>query len=114
MIASVGLYGVLAFSVAQRRREIGLRSALGASSGGLVALVAGQAARLVAAGLLLGVAAALVAGPYVEPMLFQVDARDPTVFLIVTLVLAAVAALAATVPSLRAARVHPLIALRQD
>jgi len=113
-IASVGLYGVLAFSVAQRRREIGLRSALGASSGGLVALVAGQATRLVVAGLLLGVTAALVAGPYIEPMLFQVDARDPTVFLFVTLVLVAVAVLAATVPSLRAARVHPLIALRQD
>jgi predicted permease len=113
-IASVGLYGVLAFSVAQRRHEIGVRAALGASAGGLVAMVAGQAARMVAAGLLLGVAAALAAGPYLEPMLFQVSGRDGGVLAGVAVVLALVGAVAAVVPARRAARVQPLIALRQS
>jgi ABC-type antimicrobial peptide transport system permease subunit len=112
-IASLGLYGVLAFSVAQRTHEIGVRAALGASAGGLIALVASQAMRLVAAGLTLGVAVALAAGPYLEPMLFEVDPRDASVIGAVALMLAAVGAVAAVIPALRAARVEPLIALRR-
>lgn len=111
-IASVGLYGVLAFGVAQRRHEIGVRSALGASAGGLIAMVAGQAARLVVAGLLLGIAFALAAGPYLEPMLFEVSGRDGGVLAVVAAVLALVGAVASIVPALRAARIEPLIALR--
>jgi predicted permease len=114
VIASVGLYGVLAFAVAQRRHEIGVRSALGASARGLIALVAGQAARLVFAGLVVGIVGALAVAPYVQPMLFDVDARDPWVLAAVALVLAAVAAVAAGVPAFRAARVQPVIALRRD
>ncbi len=114
VIAAVGLYGVLAFGVAQRRHEIGVRSALGASPGGLVALVGWQAARLVTAGLLIGIAAALFAAPRIEPLLFDVNPRDPSVLASVALILAAVAAVAATLPAMRAARVQPVIALRQS
>lgn len=113
VIASVGLYGALSFSVAQRTREIGVRSALGASRRGVIALVAWQASRWLLAGLLVGVVVALAAGSWVQPLLFDVDARDPAVLAGVALLLLAVGMVASAVPALRAARVPPVIALRR-
>jgi putative ABC transport system permease protein len=114
LVSGIGLYSVLAFAVAQRKFELGIRSALGAGSGDLVRLVVGQALRLVGIGIALGIAAALAAGGRIEPLLFQVSPRDPLVLAGVVLVLLASAVVAAVVPSRRALRVDPATALRAE
>ena len=114
LVSGVGLYSVLAFAVAQRRIELGIRSALGAGAGDLVRLVLGQALRLVIIGLALGVAVAMAAAGRIEPLLFQVSPRDPLVLVGVVLVLLLAAVLAACVPSLRATRVDPATAMRAE
>jgi putative ABC transport system permease protein len=114
VLASVGLYGLIATSVAQRVREIGVRMALGAGRGQVAGLVLGQALRLVQWGLAVGLAAALVAGGALRDMLFEVDPRDLGVLAAVTAVLLLVGAAASLLPALRAARVDPMTALRQD
>lgn len=114
LIAAVGLYGVLAFDVAQQRRELGIRVALGASSGGIRRLVLVRAIRLVAMGLLIGSAGALAALPFMQELLFNLQAADGLAFFIAAGVLAVTAALATWLPARRATRADPMEALRSQ
>ena len=109
-----GLYSVLAFDVALRRAELGIRSALGASRSVLVRMLVRRALTLVGAGMALGAAVTLAGAPLVEPLLFQVSPRDPLVYLAVVSMLAGVAALAGWIPARRVARVDPRTALEAD
>jgi len=111
-LAGFGIYGVVSYSVARRRTEMGIRMALGAGAGGLQRMVLWQGIRPVVAGLLVGIAAALAAGRILSSLLFQVSARDPLTIGAVAVVLLAVSAAAALVPARRATRVDPMKALR--
>jgi putative ABC transport system permease protein len=113
-LAATGLYGVLAFWVTQRRREIGVRMALGARRTDVVRLVLKHALTLVGIGLATGFAGALGVTRVLAGLLFGVTARDPIVLAGVPLLVAAVALLACTLPARRAARVDPMVALRTD
>jgi predicted permease len=113
-LAVIGVYGVLSYAVARRTREIGLRVALGATSGDVMRLVGMQALRLIAIGLILGAAGAIAAGRVVAGLLFGVSPHDPVVFAIVLGVLAVAATVASLLPIRRAARVDPQLALRAD
>ncbi|MHB1330320.1 MAG: ADOP family duplicated permease, partial [Gemmatimonadales bacterium] len=114
LVAAIGLYGVIAYNVAQRMHELGIRMALGASRRNVVSLVVVQAIRFAGFGILIGLAIALAAGGLIEPLLFQQSARDPVVLLGVALVLALVALLASLAPASRAVRADPNAALRSD
>lgn len=114
VVAAIGLYSVLAFDVAQRVREIGLRTALGASTPSIIGLIVSRAALIAAGGVTIGVLIALVLAPRVEGMLYGVSARDPLTFAGVALALGLIALAASGLPALRAARVDPNIALRAD
>jgi predicted permease len=114
VVAAVGLYSVLAFDVAQRTREIGIRTALGARKARLLRSVVTQGAGLGAVGVVLGLGAAYFAGPYVQDLLFETSPRDPTIFAIVAVTLLAVSVAASLLPGLRATRVDPMTALRAD
>ena len=112
LLAAIGLYGVTAYTVGQRTQEIGVRMALGARSGTVLAMVFRQAGAVVLAGLVVGVAGALMLSRFVAGMVYGVSPRDPLTLLGVSLLLVAVAAIATYVPALRAARVDPMIAIR--
>lgn len=114
VIAVVGIYGVIAYSVIRRTNEIGIRMALGAKAGDVLWLVLGQGARIVGLGLLLGLAGTLAAGRAIESMLYRTSAYDPIILAAVTLLFAAIAALACWFPARRATRVDPVIALRAE
>jgi ABC-type antimicrobial peptide transport system permease subunit len=114
LVSAVGLYGVLAFGVAQRRFELGVRAALGAGSGRLVGAVLAEALRLVGSGIALGTAVAVAAGGALAPLLFEVSPRDPLVYGGVALTLLLTGAAAAWIPSWRATRVDPATALRAE
>jgi predicted permease len=114
VLAAVGVYGVLAHSVNQQRREIGIRRALGAQGGDVLRLVAGQGLKLAVVGLALGLLLALAFTRALASLLFGVSATDPWTFGGVTVVLLCVAVLACYIPARRATRVDPLIALRYD
>jgi predicted permease len=114
LLAGIGLYGVLAYTVSQRTREIGLRMALGAAPASIAGLVLHQVARLTIVGAVLGGAAALLSGRYVESLLFRVQGQDATVTGGALIVLILVAASAGYLPAFRASRVDPMRALRQD
>ncbi len=114
LLAAVGLYGVLAYSVAQRTREIGVRMALGASGERVRGMVLGQMGRMLAVGGVLGLAAALALGRVARSLLFQLQGHDPRVLAGGAVVLAAVALAAAYLPARRASRVHPMEALRYE
>jgi predicted permease len=113
VLAAVGLYGVVSYAVGQRTSEIGIRRALGARAGSVLALVARQGSAPVAIGILVGLAAAFGASRLIGAMLFQTSPADPVVFGAVPILLGVVAAVATYVPARRAVRVDPLIALRQ-
>jgi predicted permease len=113
-LAGLGLYGVVAYDVAQRRREVGVRMALGARAANVLRMVLGDAVRVIVSGLVTGVVAAVVAARWVEPLLFHVSARDPLVHAAVAGVLLVSALVAATLPAVRAARLQPTEALRDD
>ena len=113
VLASIGLYGVMAFMVSQRNREIGLRMALGAARGDVLSMVLKHAMILVGIGTFLGLAAAFAVSNLVESILFG-SARDPVTFVGVAVMLAVVAFLATLVPALKASRVDPLVALRYE
>ncbi len=113
-LASVGLYGVTAFAVSRRTRELGIRMALGARAATVVGMVARQAALQVAFGLAAGLGAAAVTARVIGGLLFEVRPVDPPVYLVVAAVLAAAGILASIVPARRATRVDPLIALRSE
>ena len=112
LIATCGLYGLMAYAVTQRRREIGVRMALGAGRRDVLRLVLGRALRVVVAGVIVGLAGAAGVTRVLQRFLFGVTPTDPIVFTIVTLLLMAVGLLAAWLPARRAAKVDPMIALR--
>jgi predicted permease len=115
VLASIGLYGVANYSVAQRTREIGVRMALGAQSGSVLRLVLGHGLLLVGAGLALGLVAALALTAIIPPdLLPRVSVRDPLTFAATSALLGAVALVASYVPAWRATRIDPLIALRSE
>jgi len=114
VIAAVGLYGVMAYWVGRRTRELGVRIAVGAAPADVFALVMGQGLRLAGVGIALGLVGAYAASRIVASLLFGVSATDPTVFAGVPLLLGTVAVLAILVPSRRALRVDPLTALKAE
>jgi predicted permease len=114
VLAAIGVYGLMAYSVQQRTQEIGIRRALGAEAGHVRNLVVFQGMRLSIAGVVLGLLSAFGASRVLASLLFGVTARDPVVFIVVPAVLAAVALLAVWLPAQRASRVDPLIALRYE
>jgi putative ABC transport system permease protein len=113
-LAAIGIYGVIAYSTTQRTPEIGIRMALGASRRDVLTMVLKDGAIIGAAGLAIGLAAALVLTPTMSAMLFGVSARDPITFVALPIGLLLVVAAATLVPAARAARVNPLLALRAD
>ena len=114
VLASIGIYGVMAYSVAQRSRELGVRIALGASRREVLALVLRQGLSLIVGGVVLGLLAAFALARLLTSQLYDVPPTDPSTFLVVALLLAAVAALATLLPALRATRVNPIVALRAE
>ena len=113
-LAAIGIYSVIAYNVAQRTHEIGVRIALGARVANLTGLVLRDGLRLGVIGMGVGIVLALVAGRWLSPLLFDVSPRDPAVVLLVAGVLVGVTCLASAIPALRAARVDPNVALRAD
>ncbi len=113
-LASVGVYGVMAHLVAQGSREIGIRLALGATSGGIQGMVLLQGLLVAAAGIAAGLLAAVALAPLMSGLLFEVGGRDPATFVTVAGVLGVVALVATYGPALRASRVDPMVALRRE
>jgi predicted permease len=111
-LAAVGLYGVMAFVVGTRRREIAIRLAVGADPRSALSMVLRQGMALVALGIVLGLTVALAAGRLLESLLFGVTTRDPLTFIVVSLVLASVAFAANYIPAHRATRIDPQLALK--
>ena len=114
VLAAVGLYGVLGYFVTERAPEIGIRRSLGAPVGSVVRLVMRQGMVPVGVGLVLGLAAAFAGTRYLASLLFGVEARDPVSFVGAAAFLVRVALLATLLPAWRAARIDPMVALRQD
>jgi predicted permease len=112
-LASIGLYGILAYSVEQRKREIGLRMALGAAQASVLRLILRQGMSLVVTGVLIGLAAALLVGRLLSGLLYGVTASDPISIAAAAIVLLSVALLACYLPARWASRVGPLVALRE-
>jgi len=112
-LASIGLYGIMAYSVNQRKREIGLRMALGAAQASVMRLVLNQGMRLVSVGVGIGLVAALIVGQFLSRMLYGVNASDPLSIVGAAVVLLTSAFLACYLPARRASRVDPLVALRE-
>lgn len=114
ILAAIGLYGVLAYAVAQRTREIGVRLALGASARAVLGLTLGEGMKLASIGLLCGLVGALGLTRIMASLLFDVTPTDPWTFAGVSLLLLVVAAIACWLPARRAARVDPMVALRSE
>ena len=114
VLAAAGIYGVLAGSVAERTREIGIRTALGATRGGILALIARQGMVLASLGTIIGLAASFVASRMIGALLFGVSLLDPVTYASVLILLFLVSALACWIPARRAASVDPAITLRNE
>ena len=114
LLASVGIYGVLAYYVASRTREIGVRVALGAAPGRILRLVVGNGAQMVIIGAAAGLACALLLSGLMKGLLFGIGPRDPLSFVLAPAVLIGVAVLAAYIPARKAARISPVEALRTE
>jgi putative ABC transport system permease protein len=114
VLAMVGVFGILAYSVQQHVRDFGVRRALGATTNDILRLVVGSAARVVLAGVVIGLALAIAGGRLIESMLFGVRPIDPATFVLVAVTLGAAAALSVAGPAWRAARIDPAAALRNS
>jgi putative ABC transport system permease protein len=114
ILAAIGIYGVLAYAVVQRTREIGIRMALGAQRAQVLALVLGKGAILTAAGIALGLAGAAAGTRLLQDLLFGVTPLDPTTFAAVSVLFGLVAMVACYVPARRATAVDPMVALRTE
>jgi ABC-type antimicrobial peptide transport system permease subunit len=114
VLAVIGLYGVIAFLVAQRTQEIGVRMALGAGRDDILRLVMGKSLRLIVCGVVVGLVASLVVSRVLASLLFSVGPHDPLTYVLVTLLLIVVALLATLIPARSASRVDPMVALRCD
>jgi predicted permease len=114
VLAAIGLYSMIAYDVAQRTRDLGVRLALGARSGGILRLVVLGGLRLVLVGLGIGGVIALLLAPRIEPLMFSQSARDPVVLGFVAVLLVVVGVVATVVPGVRASRVDPVVTLRSD
>jgi putative ABC transport system permease protein len=114
LLAAVGIYGLLAYSVSQRTREIGVRVALGAEPGSITRMVVASGARMVVAGAAAGLAAALALSGLMKSLLFGIGPRDPLTFIATPAIFLAVALVAAYMPARRAAKVSPMEALRTE
>jgi ABC-type antimicrobial peptide transport system permease subunit len=114
LLATIGLYGVMAYMMVRRRNEIGIRMALGASRPQIVGLVMKEAALLLVIGVATGVAGSLVFARTAGKLLFGLTARDPLTFLAAAVLLAAAAALGSYLPAQRASRLDPMTALRDE
>jgi putative ABC transport system permease protein len=114
VLAAIGLYSVMAYNVAQRSQELGVRAALGAQRKDLVKLVLNEGLKMATVGVVIGVVIALACGQWLGPLLFQESPHDPLVFGFVALLLLGVTIAASIIPSRRAARVDPIVALRYE
>ncbi|MBO0863427.1 MAG: FtsX-like permease family protein [Chloracidobacterium sp.] len=114
LLACLGLYGVMAYAVARRRREIGIRMALGAQAGNVLWLVLRESMLLALIGIALGLPAALISARLTKELLIGLSPNDPFTIALATLLMIAIAALAGYLPARRAAQVDPLIALRHE
>jgi putative ABC transport system permease protein len=114
VLASIGIYGVMSCSVTQRSRELGIRMALGAARSRVLALVVGQGMALAGIGVAIGLVAAFALTRFLSNQLFSVGATDPVTFTVVSILLVGVAFLATLVPAMRATRVDPVVALREE
>lgn len=114
LVAAVGLYSVIAYGVAQRTHELGVRLALGANRGDIARLVVGHAVASTVVGLAIGIALALVGGRFLVALLFETSPRHPAAFVGVSIVLVLVSVAASLLPARRATRLDPAIALRAE
>jgi putative ABC transport system permease protein len=114
LLAAVGIYGVMAYSVSQRTQEIGVRVALGATTKNVLSMVIGQGLKLTVVGLAVGLTGSFLLSRVMASLLFEISPTDPLTFAIVGVGLAAVALLACFVPARRAAKVDPMVALRYE
>jgi putative ABC transport system permease protein len=114
VLAAVGIYGVMSYSVSRRTHEIGLRMALGARPGDVIRIVVGQAMVLALVGACAGFLGALALGRFMSSFLYGVRPSDPLTFLAMSLILGAVALMASYIPARRATRIDPLLALRHE
>jgi putative ABC transport system permease protein len=114
LLAAIGLYGLISYSVGQRIPEIGVRLALGAKPSQIARLIVGQGLRLAVIGVVLGIAGALAVTRLIESLLFSISVTDPFVYTSLALLLLAIASLACYVPARRAMRIDPMTALRAE
>jgi len=114
LLGTIGLYGLVAYSVSQRTQEIGIRMALGAQRSNVLQMVLAQGVRLIVPGVVLGIAAASLVAHLMRSMLFGIRALDPVIFVAVTVLLAVVTLLASYIPARAATKVDPMVALRYE
>jgi ABC-type antimicrobial peptide transport system permease subunit len=114
LLGTIGLYGLVAYSVSQRTQEIGIRMALGAQRSNVLQMVLAQGVRLIVPGVVIGIAAAIVVANLMRSMLFGIRSWDPAIFLTVSIVLAVVTLGASYIPARTATKVDPMVALRYE